>query len=402
MCGGMKTRRTPGLAQGVVLALPITAVVLGMNPLLASVPQLAAHFGATPDTAGLLQLALLVPGVFVLLVAPVAGLLADKFGRRPPLISAFICYALAGLTPIIFDDVHTLVIARVFTGISEAFILVIGSVLVCDYYRDRERARWFSAQTIVTNSLSLLSYWIGTKLALWFGWQGPFYLAAHGFVLAILFAMFVWEPVDDSHELTESEARDLHRKIPFQRMLGIGLLAAIGSMFFFICLTQTPVVLTELGVRDPDMMTRYVMLSGVGVPIGVAIYWFFSQLDVGKLLVASFLLIGTGFAWMGGTTTPASYLLAANLQQLGCGLFLPSMIIWAMDDLHFDVRGRALGMFHAMFAVGPFLGIGFVALFGGITGNIFPIFTLMSIMCFGAACFATFAVMFLMERQQVA
>ena len=118
---------------------------------------------------------------------------------------------------------RALVVARVFTGISEAFILVIGSVLICDYYRGQARERWFAAQTFVTNSVGLLGYWIGEKFALWFGWQGPFFVAAHGLLLAFVFARVLWEPRDDSHELDEAEAREQYRKLPFQRMLGIGL-----------------------------------------------------------------------------------------------------------------------------------------------------------------------------------
>jgi MFS family permease len=394
----MANARKPGFAQGLVLTLPITAVVFGMSPLMATVPQLLVHYGAFADGANLLQLALITPMVFVLLVAPLAGWVVDKLGRRVPIIVSFLCYGLAGITPLFFTDIHTLIISRALMGVSEAFILVIGSVLVCDYYRGRAREQWFAAQTFVTNTVSIAGYWIGVKLVELFGWQGPFYAAAHGFVLALLFAAFIWEPADDSHQLADSERCEQYRRIPIQRMLGIGCLAAIGSMFFFTSITQNPFALAELGVRDEATLGKYVMLAGLGVPLGMVIYWFITRIGVGWLLVTSFLLIGSGFAWMGSTTQPGNYVLASNLQQVGCGLLLPTMIIWAMEDLHFSVRGRALGLFHATFALGPFMCVGFVSLLGGIVGNIFPLFTMMSILCFGAACFAMFAAMFLMDR----
>ena len=82
--------RTAGTLQGLILLLPITLLaVMGIAVLVPVVPQLMAHFKDVPNYCYLIQGGVLtMPALCVTLFSswPLAGWLADRFGRRRILI----------------------------------------------------------------------------------------------------------------------------------------------------------------------------------------------------------------------------------------------------------------------------------------------------------------------------
>lgn len=62
-------------------------------------------------------------------------------------------------------------------------------------------------------------------------------------------------------------------------------------------------------------------------------------------------------------------LVSVLLDQFGCGLFLPTLLAWAIDGLPFALRGRGCGAWTASFFLGQFaspLLLASVGAFGGL------------------------------------
>ncbi len=75
--------RHPGFLQGILLLLPITLAVMGISVLAPVVPLLLRQFASVPYHEYLVMGGILtMPAIWVLLFSPVAGLMADRFGRR--------------------------------------------------------------------------------------------------------------------------------------------------------------------------------------------------------------------------------------------------------------------------------------------------------------------------------
>jgi MFS family permease len=47
--------------------------------------------------------------------------------------------------------------------------------------------------------------------------------------------------------------------------------------------------------------------------------------------------------------------MVAFVNQVGCGLVLPTMLVWATRGLAYRVRGRVTGIWTAAFAIGQFI-----------------------------------------------
>jgi len=102
---------------------------------------------------------------------------------------------------------------------------------------------------------------------------------------------------------------------------------------------------------------------------------------------------------MGATATPGGYAWAANLQQIGCGLILPTLLVWATRGLAFDIRGRGTGLWQATFAIGQFLsGVTLTFLSKRLDG-LLPTFSALGAVCLTAAVIALLA-SFIRARQR--
>jgi len=58
---------------------------------------------------------------------------------------------------------------------------------------------------------------------------------------------------------------------------------------------------------------------------------------------------------MGRAPDPNAYAWGSFVNQIGCGVVLPTMLVWATRGLAYSIRGRGTGMWQAAFAIGQFL-----------------------------------------------
>jgi MFS family permease len=297
-----------------------------------------------------------MPAIWVVLFAPVAGWLADRFGRRPILIWSMIVYALVGAAPFLMSNIYWILVTRCFVGICEAVVLVTTTAMIGDYFKGRSRERWLAGQTGLGSLSALGIIWLGGALGAVFGWHGPFLVYLYSLILVIGVVVFCWEPAHETPSEEFAHGADiLYREIPKGRMAGICLVTIFGSLLFYTPITQNANAFVSLGVRDPAQIGQFSSLASLGVPIGTVIFWGVSRFKTAWLLAVEFALIGIGFVWMARSTTPMEYVWAANVQQIGCGLILPTMLVWGTRGLAYQIRGRATGLWQGAYAVGLFV-----------------------------------------------
>ena len=102
-------------------------------------------------------------------------------------------------------------------------------------------------------------------------------------------------------------------------------------------------------------------------------------MPIALLLGLEFVIIGSGFVLMGRAADAQHFVAAAALNQLGCGMVLPTLLTWATRGLAFEIRGRGNGMWQATFAVGQFLSGLIVTFLGEHVGGLLPAFMALGI-----------------------
>jgi MFS family permease len=364
--------RKPGFLQGIMLLLPITMNVMGITVLTPVVHLLLDDFKAVPyHDYMIIGGVVTMPSIWVLLFSPVAGWLADRFGRRNLLLVSMVVYAFVGIAPAFLTNLYAIIAARVGVGICESIVITVSTTMIGDYFTGHTRERWMASQTAVASLSALGIIYLGGQLGAAYGWRGPFYLYIYSLVLAIGVYAFVWEPVIERPPSADLKSA-AHAEFPWARMLGICGLTLLASTSFYTVVTKNAEAMVALGVSDPAIIGKYTMLASIGVPLGTFIYWGLSRLPIHWLLLIDFALLGVGFLWMGHAADPTTYAWGSFINQVGCGIVLPTMLVWATRGLTYSIRGRGIGMWQAAFAIGQFLSGMAVTLLSKQLGGLLP------------------------------
>jgi MFS family permease len=392
-------QRQPGFIQGIMLLLPITMAVMGISVLTPIVHLLLEQFKDIPNYEYLVIGGVLtMPAIWVLLFSPVAGWMSDRLGRRSLLLAAMVVYALLGTAPAFMSNLYAIILTRAGVGICESVVMTVSTTMISDYFKGRARERWLASQTAVASLSALGIIYLGGQLGAAYGWRGPFYLYLYSLPLAAAVAIFIWEPQEEPVEQSGRQAAAAaYVAFPWTRLLGICALTLLASICFYTVITKNAEAFVSLGVRDPAAIGKLTMLASIGVPIGTVIYWSLARLQTGWLLMIDFALIGIGFLLMSRALLPEAYAWGSFVNQVGCGLVLPTMLVWATRGLAYSIRGRGNGMWQAAFAIGQFLSGMIVTLLSTHLGGLLPTFGIMGRM---ALCLAVLAALIDLLRRR--
>jgi MFS family permease len=400
----MKPRK-PGPLQGIMLLLPMTMAVMGVTVLTPIVPLLLAEFQDTPHheywvMGGILTM----PSIWVMLFSPVAGWMADRFGRRNLLLAAMIVYAFVGTAPVFLQNLYAIVGSRIAVGICESIVMTVSTTLICDYYAGRDRERWLAGQTALASVSALGIIFLGGELGAAYGWRGPFYLDLYSLPLALAVFASIWEPARgaapvDSTAPPDSTAPVESRSVeqatsaafPRNRVLGICAITLLASISFYTVITKNGEALYSLGLTNAAAIGKLTMLASIGVPLGTFAFWKLSRLEIGWLLFIDFALVGGGFVLMGHAADTTAYTWGSFVNQIGCGLVLPTVLVWATRGLVYAIRGRVNGLWQASFAIGQFLSGMVVTFLSKQLGGLLPTLSVMGYAILGFAVIAAVA-----------
>jgi EmrB/QacA subfamily drug resistance transporter len=199
-----------------VAALDVLLVISSMVALNAALPDIALQTSATQT-----QLTWIVDGytlVLACLLLP-AGALGDRYGRRGALLVGLAIFAVASLSPIIFDSPVQIIISRAVAGTGAAFIMPATLSLLTAAFPKSERNKAVGIWAGVASSGAVFGF-MGTGLLLsHFSWQSIFY----GFAASAL-GLFI-------ATLTISSSRD-ETATPLD-WIGAVLIGAAVAVFVF-------------------------------------------------------------------------------------------------------------------------------------------------------------------------
>lgn len=376
----MSDQRQPGFLTGIALLVPITLSVMAIVLLAPILPLLLAEFSAMPGHAYWVPMILTVPALCVAVFSPVAGVLGDAFGRRRLLIMALAAYAVLGVLPVFLKGFFAILASRVGVGITEAMIMVLTTTLIGDYFTGEKRDKWLAAQTAFASLSALLFFNVGGQLGQ-FGWRMPFWVYGSALLMMVLVLAFTWEP-DGSTAADEAPVRSgtSWEGFPWARMAVIIAMSVFGSVLFYTVQIQSPNALTALGWTDPAKTGFWTSVASIGVPLGTFVFSRVVDWPVRRLLGFEFALLAVGFAVMGTSAAPQQFLVGCFINQLGAGMLLPTLLVWAMSILPFAIRSRGAGMWTGAFSLGQFISPIVVTFLASQADGLIAAFALMSVL----------------------
>ncbi|WP_371367903.1 MFS transporter [Pseudomonas sp. QL9] len=346
----MSAERRAGSAQALLLLFGSCLPVLGAVLIAPVLPRMQAHFADTPGAAVLVPVALTLPALVIAFLAPLAGVLADRIGRRSLLLASMLLYTLCGLLPLWLESLPLIVASRAGIGLAEAGIMTCCTTLMGDYFDGQRRERLFALQMVATSLSAALFMGLGGALGE-SGWRTPFALYAVGLLCLPLMAALLWEP-QGRHEkpLASSDSR-----FPWASLAPLYLLTLLAGVSLFIVPVQAGFLLQLLHVDAPQQIGMTMGANQLGVLAGALGFRLLAGLPAPRLLALGFATAGAGGALMALADSHAPVVVAVLVNGLGIGLLLPTLITQVMLQVDFAQRGRATGGFTASIFAGEFV-----------------------------------------------
>jgi MFS family permease len=345
--------RQAGPRQGFIIQIASSLTIMGAVMIAPMLPKLGAEFGSTsPQAAGLVPLIATGPALAIALFAPIAGFLADRFGRKAMLIAGCLIYALVGFLPAVLADLNSILAARFVFGCAEAIIMTCCATLIADYWTGHERARYINRQVVTIGIVGAVFFVIG-GIAGETSWRYPFYL----YLLPLLFVPAIvtvlWEP---SRRLEQDAGpSDFPGSEVFRTAIASCFLVFIGMVAVFIVPVMAPGILVALGITSSSLIG---LATGLGLLATLAgsISWPFVRNRLGVAGVNALLLtiIALGLWLLTRATDYTSVLLAVGIHGFGAGFLVPNTMLPLLRKLPLKYRARGAGAFTSCLYLGQF------------------------------------------------
>ena len=342
--------------RAVALLLAASLTILSNTVISPALPGIEAQFPGDPNAELLTRLLVTAPSLLVAIVAPFAGMTADRFGRRRQLLFGVLLYAVAGTAGAYMPTLPLILASRLVLGLAVAIVMTSQAALIGDYFSGARRGRFMGLQIAAVN----FGGFAFIALAGWLAGISPrLPFAIYG--IGALVLPFLWWAVVEPDRTTSEEAdgqdpEELGADPRWGLILGIVVvLSGLSFVLFYIIPTQMPFYLASIGfdaASAPAQVLAMVTLAG-----GVAALAFGTvraRLGRGATPAIGYLLMATGFGIMDMSESMTLISLGALFVGGGFGFTMPTFFAIALDIAPSHRRGFASGAITTSIFLGQF------------------------------------------------
>jgi MFS transporter, AAHS family, 4-hydroxybenzoate transporter len=383
-----------------------------------AIPALAHAWGLTPKHFGMV---LTAGPVGMLLGAAILGPIADRYGRRRPVIAAVALFGLATLGSAFVSSPSALAMMRFLTGLGLGGVLPNVVALSSEYVPGRSRATLSTLTYTGVPIGALLSGLLGSSLIPSHGWQSVFYI---GGLIPLAIAVYAFFALPESIRFiaarTEQskEAAAVIRKIAPEvelppsvtftiretRQTKVGVSSLFGSgrtpttvllTLVFVCntfgvyffMSWLPVLMKQSGLSMQGSLLSTVLLNGGGAVGTVVMGVLIDRFGIFKVVPSSYLIGGAAIAAIGLGSN--AIVLIPALFLTGTCMMGAQVTMYAVAAMVYPTAIRATGVGSTMgwgrvgSICGPLVGTAFVALHWSIAAD----FVVASLPIFAGALF---------------
>jgi MFS family permease len=347
------------------LASTLTAV-LGVTLVSPLLPAIGREFAVTDGRASLVITVYTLPGI---VLAPVAGALADRYGRRPVLVGSLLVTAGCGVAVVDTESLGAVLVLRAAQGVGASGILSVAVTLLGDAFEGPQRNAALGVNAAAISVGAAVYPLIGGILGA-SAWRRPFWLYAAGVPVAVM----TWWRLADPPSTGDREGglaylRNAVASLPPDVAVLFGASFAGYALLFGGLLTAVPFRLAgSFGLPAARigavLSVGAVSTAVVAVANGRLVQFATPQ----RLVVAGFACYGVGLVGTALAPTPPTVALAALVVGAGQGLTLPSIdgLVGSLAPARY--RAGVFGVRTSVISLGATVGPAVFAVGGGRAG----------------------------------
>ncbi len=351
----------------------ILGTIVAIGPMtidmyLPSLPGLQAYFGA--DTSEV-QLTLSAYFLGLALGQLVYGPLADRHGRRIPLLAGLALYTFASLACALAPTIEVLIAMRFVQAVGGCAGIVISRAMVRDRFAPQQMARIVSSMVLVMGVAPILAPLAGGQILRFAGWQAIFLALTLFGVICLVAARTLPETLAQRAPPIRMGAviRGYAGLLRHRHFMGYALAAGIGSAGMFAYISGAAFVFIEVFGIAPDHFGWFFGANAAGLVAasqlnGLLLRRYKAERIVRGALAAfaacAWLLVltaATGWGGLWGVALPLFFCIgslgfnfpnatAAAMAPLGDRAGLASALMGTLQFAVAAVAGAAVGHFH--------------------------------------------------------
>lgn len=326
-------------------AAPLTIMAAAI--IAPSLPAMREDFADTPGSGLLVRLALTVTSLAIAISAPLSGIVADRVGRRPLLLTGLGLYAVSGTAGFFVDDLYLLLITRAALGLAVGGIMTAVSTLITDWFTGGRRASFLGLQQAFASLGGVVFLPLAGLLAT-VSWHAPFWIYSVSAIVAVFAIVSLREPERNSPAVGEGGRLSA-------RVVGVYVLAFVVTLAFYMAPTQLPFLLEGFG-SGPVVVGAVVAGSTLtGVVGALAFPRLRRRLGPTAITTVSVALMGAGWLVIGTAGTVAQVVTGLLAGGLGVGFVVPNLNLLLAESADPARRGRVLSGLVTGIFLGQFL-----------------------------------------------
>jgi MFS transporter, ACDE family, multidrug resistance protein len=346
--------------------------VLGVASITPAFPKIARELNISKPSVGLLIMMFTLPGIFL---APILGVMADRFGRKRVLVPALFLFGLAGGGCFFMRDFHLLLVFRFFQGCGAAALGALNVTLIGDLFSGRQRATAMGYNASVLSFATATYPFIGGVLT-GFGWHYPFLLPIFAIPIGLVVLFKLKTPEPQEHPNFKIYLRNAALSLRGRMAV---LYFSAGLVVFIILygsyLTYIPLFLAEKYQATPLQIG--LVFSSMSIVTAITASQtgkFVRILGEKTMLLFSFILYACGLCLLFFLSKMWMVVLPIGIYGFGHGLNMPAFQTLLTGLAPLEYRAAFMSINGMVLRLGQTLGpliTGGVYLVGGIQATFF-------------------------------
>ncbi len=343
------------LNKNVRIIYAITLIsVMGVASITPAFPDIAEHFNLSGKEIGLLIVFFTLPGV---ILTPILGILADRYGRKKVLVPSLLLFGLGGIACAFSGKFEYLLILRLIQGVGAASLGSLNVTLIGDLFEGSQRAAAMGYNASVLSIATSAYPFIGGFLAS-ISWRYVFLLPAFAIPVAAIALISLNNPKTSQRQSLKDYLYNALRSI---RSCDAIILFSISLVTFILLygsyLTYLPFLLNKtfkfnsanIGIVMSIMsLTTALVSSRLGKLSRIISYK--------KIMLLSFIFYGVALFIFSLSNTIWLLLISIIIYGFGQGLNLPTIQTLLSSIAPFEYRAAFMSVNGTVLRTGQTIG----------------------------------------------
>lgn len=305
----------------IIFSISITAV-MGLTTVSPAFPKIAAALNVTKEQIGLILTVFALPGI---ILTPIFGILADRFGRKKVLIPSLFLFSITGVMCAFARSFELLLLLRFIEGIGAASLGALNVTLIGDIFSGNRRVAVMGYNASVLSIGTAGFPLIGGALAN-IEWYYPFFLPGFAFIIGLLSLFFLNNPEPKLNTTLKDYFSSIKSILKEKKVISL-LIASLGSyiVLFGSFLTYIPFLVTRLNPSAKPFLIG-IILSSMSVTTAILtlfLKYITKKINLINLLKIAYVLYAIALLSFPFINSYVALFIPAVIYGIAQGFFLP-------------------------------------------------------------------------------